>query len=239
MIPTYQLITAADDADLARQAAQMMASCLDLALAQRDRAQMALAGGSTPRRCYERLAAEHLPWDRIDVFLGDERWVPADHPDSNARMISESLLAQGPGKAARFHPVPTEAPTPEEGCRLYGDLLQQLCPGKPPILDLVLLGLGDDGHTASLFPGTAAAGNSSDLVTVGEGKGLARITFTAPVLSAARQVLFLVSGAGKKQALKRLIDPGESAERTPARSVRPQTPILILADQAAAAGLDV
>lgn len=236
--PTYRLIIAKDGADLARQAAQTIASCLDLALAQRDRAQIALAGGTTPRSCYEKLASEHLPWDRVDVFLGDERWVPADHPDSNALMVADSLLAQGPGKGACFHPVPTDAATPEEGCRRYGTLLQQLCPGNPPTLDLVLLGLGDDGHTASLFPGTAAAGNTADLVTVGEGKGLARITFTAPVLSAARQVMFLVSGAGKQQALRRLLDPEETAERTPARLVRPQNPVLILADPAAAAGVE-
>lgn len=235
---TYRLVTADSGDDLARQAAETIASCLDLALAQRNRAQIALAGGTTPRACYEKLGAEHLPWDRIDVLLGDERWVPADHPDSNARMIDESLRAQGPGSKASFHPVPTAAPSPAEGCRLYGELLRQLCPGDPPTLDLVLLGLGDDGHTASLFPGTAAAANAHDLVTVGEGKGLARITLTAPVLSAARQVLFLVSGAGKQQALRRLLDPGESPQRTPARLVQPHAEVLILADQAAAAGLD-
>ena len=235
---TYRLVIAEDSADLARQAAETMASCLDLALAQRDRAQMALAGGSTPRACYEKLGMEHLPWDRIDVVLGDERWVPLDHPDSNARMIEASLRAQGPGRSACFHPVPTDAPSLEEGCRRYADLLKQLCPGDPPTLDLVLLGLGDDGHTASLFPGTAASTNTTDLVTVGEGKGLERITLTAPVLSAARQVLFLVSGAGKQQALKRLLDAQEPAARTPARLVCPQSTVLILADQAAAAGLD-
>lgn len=235
---TYRLVTAESGADLARQAAETIASCLDLALAQRDRAQIALAGGTTPRACYEKLGAEHLPWDRIDVLLGDERWVPADHPDSNARMIHDSLLAQGPGQHACFHPVPTAAPTPAEGCRQYADLLRQLCPGDPPTLDLVLLGLGDDGHTASLFPGTTAAANVDDLVTVGEGKGLARITLTAPVLSAARQVLFLVSGAGKQQALQRLLDADESPQRTPARLVRPAGEVLILADRAATAGLD-
>lgn len=235
---TYRLVIADDAADLSRQAAQTIASSLDLALAQRDRAQIALAGGTTPRACYDKLGAEHLPWDRIDVFLGDERWVPADHPDSNARMINASLRSQSAGRMACFHPVPTDAETPEEGCRRYAELLQQLCPGDPPTLDLVLLGLGDDGHTASLFPGTAAAANRSDLVTVGEGKGLARITLTAPVLSASRQVLFLVSGAGKQQALKRLLDPEESPERTPARLVQPQTTIVILADRSAAAGLD-
>ena len=238
-LPTYRLITAENGEDLARQAAETIASSLDLALAQRDRAQLALAGGSTPRACYERLGEEHLPWDRIDVLLGDERWVLADHPDSNALMIAASLLAGSSGRMARFHPVPTDAPSPEEGCHRYGSLLRQLCPGDPPTLDLVLLGLGEDGHTASLFPGTPAAANTSDLVTVGSGKGLARITLTAPVLSAARQVIVLVSGSGKQQALRRLLDPAEPPERTPARLVRPDSTILVLADRAAAAGLDV
>lgn len=236
--PTHRLVIANDGEDLARQAAETIASCLDLALAQRDRAQLVLAGGGTPRACYEKLGAVHLPWDRIDVLVGDERWVPADHPDSNARMIEESLRQQSAARHARFHPVPTDAATVAEGCRRYAELLRQLCPGDPPILDLVLLGLGDDGHTASLFPGTAAAANHQDLVVVGEGKGMARVTMTAPLLSAARQVLFLVSGAGKQQALKRLLDPLESAERTPARLVQTQAPILVLADRAAAEGLD-
>lgn len=236
--PSYQLVIARDGADLARQAAETIASSLDLALAQRDRAQLALAGGSTPRACYEKLGAEHLPWDRIDVLLGDERWVPADHPDSNARMIEASLRQQPAARKARFHPVPTEATSVQEGCRLYEDLLKRLCPGDPPTLDLVLLGLGDDGHTASLFPGTTAAANRTDLVTSGEGKGLVRVTMTAPLLSAARQVLFLVSGTGKQQALKRLLDPQESPQRTPARLVQPQSTVLVLADQAAAEGLD-
>jgi 6-phosphogluconolactonase len=102
------------------------------------------------------------------------------------------------------------------------------------VLDLVLLGLGDDGHTASLFPGTAATRERQRMVTVGDGKGLARITLTAPVLSAARQVIFLVSGEGKRQALSRLLDPSESPERTPARLVQPSTPALVLADNGAA-----
>lgn len=236
--PSYRLVIASDGADLARQAAETIASSLDLALAQRDRAQLALAGGSTPRACYEKLGSEHLPWDRIDVLLGDERWVPADHPDSNARMIEASLRQQPAARHARFHPVPTDAASVQEGCRLYEDLLKRLCPGDPPMLDLALLGLGDDGHTASLFPGTAAAANCTDLVTSGEGKGLARVTMTAPLLSAARQVLFLVSGASKQQALKRLLDPLESPQRTPARLVQPQSTVLILADRAAAEGLD-
>lgn len=222
---------------LAHRAAELIATAIDLGLAQRDRCQIALAGGTTPEAAYSRLGEERLAWDRVDVLLGDERWVPADDPASNTLMLRRSLLAQPPGSGARLHPVATELASPEEGAKAYADLLRLLCPGDPPILDLVLLGLGDDGHTASLFPGTSAAQERQRLVTVGEGKGLPRITLTAPVLSAARRVIFLVSGAGKAQALQRLLDPMEPAERTPARLVQPSTTITVLADHGAAAAL--
>lgn len=233
----YRLIVASGPEDLARQCAERIASCLDLALAERDRAQIALAGGNTPAATYERLGLEHLPWERVDLLLGDERWVSQDDPASNARMLRQTLLAQVPARGGRFHPVPTDEDDPGQSAEAYAALLAELCPGDPPRLDLVLLGLGDDGHTASLFPGTAATGVTDRWATVSEGKGLPRITLTAPVLSAARQVLFLVSGAGKQQALRRLLDPAEDPLRTPARLVRPRAEVLILADAAAAEGL--
>jgi 6-phosphogluconolactonase len=163
--------------------------------------------------------------------------VDAADPASNARMLQETLLAQGPASQACFHPVPTDRPTPLESAIAYGELLSVVCAGRPPRFDLVLLGLGDDGHTASLFPGTAAPTVIDLDVTIGEGKGLPRVTLTAPVLSAARQVIFLVSGAGKQQALRRLLDPQEPSERTPARLVQPEQEVVILADAAAADGL--
>ena len=108
----YRLIIASDPDDLARQCAERIASCIDLALAERDRAQIALAGGETPKPAYERLGREHLPWERVDVLLGDERWVDPEDPASNARMLRETLLAQPPALNARFHPVPTDAESP-------------------------------------------------------------------------------------------------------------------------------
>lgn len=234
---TYHLVVAPSAVDLARQCAETIASAIDLALAQRDRAQIALAGGTTPRATYERLGQEHLPWERVDVLLGDERWVSEDDPASNARLLRETLLAQEPARQARLHPVPTQLGSPAEGAEAYAALLAQLSAGSPPSLDLVLLGLGDDGHTASLFPGTTALAERLFPVTVGEGKGLPRITLTAPVLSAARRVIFLVSGSDKRQALQRLLDPAESPQRTPARLVQPQSPIWIFADRDAAEGL--
>ena len=171
------------------------------------------------------------------MLLGDERWVPSEDPSSNARMLRETLMAELPGSKACLHPVPTQLASPEQGVAAYADLLQQLCGDFPPVLDVVLLGLGDDGHTASLFPGTAAPGVRDRSVTLGEGKGLPRVSLTAPTLSAARRVVFLVSGAGKVQALQRLLDPQESPLRTPAKLVQPASEVLIFADQAAAAGV--
>jgi 6-phosphogluconolactonase len=233
----YHLVVADSAAELAARTAQAIGTALDLVLAERDRAQIALAGGETPKAAYRLLGQQHLPWDRVDVLLGDERWVPADDPSSNARMVRETLLAEGPGRQACLHAVPTALATPEQGAEAYADVLQTLCGTTPPVLDLVVLGLGDDGHTASLFPGTAAPSVVDRAVTLGEGKGLPRVTLTAPTLSAARQVLFLVSGAGKVQALQRLLDPQESPERTPAKLVQPSTEVWILADRAAAAGV--
>jgi 6-phosphogluconolactonase len=235
----YKLTVASSADDLARQAAERMASAIDLALAQRDRAQIALAGGSTPAATYRHLGSEHLPWDRVDVVLGDERWVEPTDPASNARMLAETLLAQEPGSMARFHPAPTDRADPAAGAAAYGELIASLCPGDPPRFDLMVLGLGDDGHTASLFPGTNAPTVRDRWVTVGEGKGLPRLTLTAPVLSAARTVIFLVSGAGKATALQRLLDPQEPFERTPARLVQPEGEVQILADAAAVAALPV
>ena len=238
MIPTYNLELASDAKQLARICAERVASLIDLALDERDRAHIALSGGSTPAAAYRALNQEHLPWNRVDVVVGDERWVPASDPASNARMLKETLLApDGPGASACFHPVPTELESPAASVDAFEAYVRRLCPGDPPVFDVMLLGLGDDGHTASLFPGTPATRERSRLVTIGAGKGLERISLTAPVLSAARQVIFLVSGAAKRQALQRLLDPAEQPERTPAKLVQPQTPVLVLADAEAAEGL--
>ena len=232
----YQLEISSSQEQLAQRAADLLASQLKLALAERDRVLLALAGGTTPAAAYRLLGQAQLAWNRVDVLLGDERWVGPQDSSSNARMLHETLLAQGPAREAVFHPVPTERDTPLASAEAFGETLHQLCAGDPPVLDLILLGLGDDGHTASLFPGSAAAGVTDRAVAVGEGKGLERITLTAPVLSAARQVVFLVRGTGKQEALRRLLDPSESPLRTPAKLVQTLKPVVVLAD-ADAAGL--
>lgn len=230
----YRLVRASSGEDLARRAAETIASHIDLALDQRDRAQIALCGGATPAATYAHLAEERLPWDRVDVFLGDERWVDSNDPASNALLLRQTLLAGGPGAHASFHPVPTACDTPEQGVSLYEEAISRACRGAPPLFDLVLLGLGEDGHTASLFPGTEATSVRDRWVTTSEGKGLTRITLTAPVLSSAGTVIFLVSGEGKREVLQRLQDSSEPVERTPARLVQPAGDVLILADEAAA-----
>jgi len=150
-------------------------------------------------------------------------------------MLHNTLLKPGqPGARACFHPVPTvELASAEASAEAFAELVSRLCSGAPPVFDLMLLGLGDDGHTASLFPGTEAPLVRDRWTTIGRGKGLDRITLTAPVLSAARQVVFLVSGEGKRQALSRLLDPAESPDRTPAKLVQPGSEIIVVADQGA------
>jgi 6-phosphogluconolactonase len=231
----YEVLVLDGPEALAQRCAELLATSIDLCLEERPRCQVALAGGTTPAAAYRLLGREHLSWDRVDLLLGDERWVDPSDPASNARLLRETLLTPGsPGAGACLHAVPTHLDSPATGAEAYAATLAQLCPGAPPVLDLVLLGLGEDGHTASLFPGTTATTVRDRWVCIGEGKGLPRITLTAPVLSAARRVVMLVSGAGKRQALQRLLDPAEPAERTPARLVQPQTPVLVLADNAAA-----
>ncbi len=230
----YRLQSSPDKATLAQAAATAMAAVIRATATRKPRCVVALAGGSTPEAAYGHLGQEDLPWERVELVLGDERWVDAQDPASNAGMVRRCLLSGSRAHRARLHPVPTHMmPSPEAGARAYEDLLQTLCPGQPPQLDLALLGLGNDGHTASLFPGTTAVEVKDRWTTVGWGKGLPRVSMTAPLLSAAQQVIVLVAGAAKRQALQRLLDPQEDPARTPAKLVAPKGEVLVLCDQAA------
>ncbi len=233
---SYKLEKAIDKFDLARRANQILASHIDIALDQRDRAQIALSGGTTPSATYKQLGQEHLPWNRVDVFLGDERWVDPNSDASNALMLKRTLFSSVPGSEACFHPVPTPpvCSSVEEGAESFSLLVEKTCVGNPPVFDLILLGLGDDGHTASLFPGSEAIKITDRWTTVCRAKGNDRISLTFPVLSSARKVVFLVSGSNKKLALQRLLDSSESSERTPARLVAPDSEVLVIADEEAA-----
>lgn len=196
---------------------------------------LALSGGGTPRGCYRHLARLHqVPWQQVEIYEGDERFVPPDHPDSNYRMIRETLLRDIAPRAV--FAMPTDG-TPEEAARAYEEILRQqygasaLLPGQF-LFDLQLLGLGEDGHTASLIPGQPVLENRADWVAaVPHGRDEPRITLTYPALESSRLTMFLVSGAAKHDALKRA-RAGDSG--IPAGRLRPQGEVIWLADRAAA-----
>jgi 6-phosphogluconolactonase len=214
-----------DKAALIERGRERVLSEIRTAIARSDRATIALAGGGTPKPLYEALAKEDLPWDKIHIFWGDERYVPPDHPDSNQRMAREAWLDLVPLPPENIHPMPTGAADPAVDARTYEQELQaffELESGTFPKFDLILLGIGDDAHTASLFPGTEALQVRDRLVTVGNKDGQPRLTLTVPSIDAARCVLFLVSGAGKQEALDRIFAPEANPFVYPARFVQPR-----------------
>ncbi len=235
-MPLFDIKEVEDKEQLACLASKLISDQIRFGLKNKDRFQMALSGGATPRMTYELLREELLPWSRVQIILGDERWVPHDDESSNALMVRQTLLALGPGSEASFYPTPTvEFPTPQDSAKEFSKIIKDICNDNSPCLDLILLGLGDDGHTASLFPGTDSLNVRNSLTTVSTGKGTKRITLTASAISSASKVIFLVSGEGKQVALKRLLDPNESYKRTPAKLIRPDSEIVLLVDKAASA----
>ena len=185
----------------------------------------ALSGGSTPRGLYERLATADLPWADIEVFFGDERCVPPDHPASNYRLAHETLVRKVP---ARVYAMPGESCDAAAYEAVLRDRL-----GPRPVLDLALLGLGEDGHTASLFPGDPALEERERLVARVQRPDFARLTLTPPVLSSSKLALFLVTGAGKREALRSLLEGGP----VPAARVHAAR-VVVVADPAAGSGLE-
>jgi 6-phosphogluconolactonase len=210
------------------------------AIAERGQAAIALAGGSTPKPLYEALAEQALPWEKIHIFWGDERYVPPHHPDSNQRMARMAWLDHIDIPAANVHPMPTGANNPGADAQAYDQELSQFFrtePGHFPAFDLILLGLGDDGHTASLFPHTDALQICDRLITVGNKEEEPRLTFTIPLINQARSVVFLVAGASKQAALAEIFAPQANPNQYPARFIQPQGELIWLLDQAAGANL--
>lgn len=230
---------------VARAAADEVVGAAARAVAARGWFSLALAGGATPRRLYALLAdprapfRARVPWGLTHVFFGDERPVPPGHPESNYRMAKEALLDHVPvASVHRIHGE--EAGAGEAYERELRSFFGVPAGGAPPRLDLVLLGLGADGHTASLFPGSAALGETSRWVvdTLVDRLGTRRTTLTLPVLNSALAIVFLVSGAEKAPALRRVLGPADGEDRSPAARVRPERgSVLWLADRAAAGGL--
>ncbi|HZU07172.1 MAG TPA: 6-phosphogluconolactonase [Chloroflexota bacterium] len=227
MRETRAIHVAEDLEALSQQAARFVAETVAAAVAARGRCTLALAGGTTPRRTYELLAApplrEAVPWEAVHLFWGDERCVPPDHPDSNYRLVRESLLAHIAIPPPNVHRVPTEIGPPAVVAAHYERELRghfALEVTDVPQFDLILLGMGADGHTASLFPGSPALEETRRLVVPSRVEYLPheRVTLTLPVLNAARVLAFLVAGADKAPALTRAL-AGDPA--VPAARVRP------------------
>jgi 6-phosphogluconolactonase len=240
----------ADAAAVARAAAEEVAAVGGRAIEERGRFTLALAGGSTPRRLYALLTTRDAPggalrWDRVHVFFGDERHVPPEHLDSNFRAAREALLDHV--GAGSVHRMRGEDPDAQAAASSYEAELEGFFGAAadrdpPPRFDLVLLGLGADGHTASLFPGSAALDERRRWVVAPhvEQVRARRITLTLPVLNRARHVLFLVSGAAKADAMARVFAAANEAAPPPAARVRPDEGALLwIADRAAAARVPV
>ncbi|HEX6885591.1 MAG TPA: 6-phosphogluconolactonase [Planctomycetota bacterium] len=231
-----EVVALADPAALAAEAERRVLAAAAEALAARGRFSLALAGGSTPRAAYARLATAATDWTRWHVFLGDERVVPPDHADSNEGMARAAWLGRVP---ARLHRVRTELGVEAAAADYEAELRRafDLGPGEVPVLDLVLLGLGPDGHTASLFPGSPAVRERERLVAPvldAPKPPPQRVTLTFPVLEAARTVLVLVAGADKAAALAAALDEREPEHELVARRLRHARGALAwLADRAA------
>lgn len=214
----------ADLPQLITRALKLTLAEIKLAIAQRGRCTIALAGGSTPKPLYEQLATQDLPWQNIHIFWGDERYVPISDPQSNAGMAAKAWLNHVAIPPENIHPMPTQAADPTEAAQLYDQQLHSFFGADPeniPRFDIVLLGLGPDGHTASLFPHTAALQVCDRNVTVGCKDDQPRITLTVPAINQARCILFLVTGANKQDALTQIFAENADAEKFPARLIHP------------------
>ncbi len=232
-----------DPESLSRAAADMFAQAAQTAVQERGRFNVALSGGGTPVRTYQLLAqapwCDRTPWPHVHVFWGDERCVEIDDQRSNAGMAYRTLLRHVPVDPAHVHPIRCAA-DPEAGAAQYDELLRTHLSSPAPHLDLVILGLGRNGHTASLFPGSPAIdekGRWAADVYVAE-QAMHRVTLTPPLLNAARTVLFLVSGNEKAHVLKSVLEGPFMPRRLPAQAIHPHSGRLIwLVDAPAAARL--
>jgi 6-phosphogluconolactonase len=227
---------------LALAAAQRVAVYQQAFHAQRERFSLVLAGGNTPRRVYELLATppfkQQLEWDEVDLFFGDERCVPPDHRDSNYAMAYQALIFNVPIPPQNVYRMAGEE-SPEQGAWLYESQLQAYFPDSVwPRFGLVLLGLGTDGHTASLFPGSAALNEAERWVlpAISAVPPRERLTLTVPVFNHATHVLFLVSGTEKAERLAQVLNSKSQTDPLPAQLIKPRSgSVEWLVDSAAAA----
>jgi 6-phosphogluconolactonase len=219
-----------DAAAAAREAARLIAAAAREAVMAHGKFVIAVSGGHTPRQMLRDLTREDIPWKRLHVFQVDERIALAEDPDRNLTHLKESLLSSVPLPQEQLYAIPVEASNLEAGAAQYALMLQQIA-GRPPVLDLAHLGLGPDGHTASLTPRDPVLNAADrDVATTGVYQGRSRMTLTYPILDRSRRILWLVTGSDKRDALRRLREGDRSI---PAGRVRQESAI-ILADRAAA-----
>ena len=223
----------ADADSVAREAASLIAVAARAAVAERGRFIMAVSGGHTPWVMLRNLTREEVPWDKVHLAQVDERVAPPGHPDRNLTHLQESLLEHAPLPPEQIYAMPVESVDLESAAKQYAATLAKIA-GSPPVLDLVHLGLGPDGHTASLVPGDAVLEvNDADVAVTGIYQGRRRMTLTYPILNRARRILWLVTGSEKAGMLVRLREGDRSI---PAGRIN-QERALVLADRAAAGQL--
>ena len=240
---TPEIHVYADAEAMSRAAAEWLADCAQQALSGGGWFSLALAGGNTPRRLYEILASDFggtVPWQRVMFFWSDERYVPQGDEHSNYRMVEESLLKHLGVPVGNVHPLPTHRKNPEDAADEYEAFLRSQTESKWPRFDVVLLGMGSDGHTASLFPGSPALDEKRRWVVSTEApvEPHRRLTMTLPVINAAANVCFVAAGQEKAKALEAAFAARPDKTRCPASAVRPTNGRLICwADESAAAEL--
>lgn len=230
--------------EVARAAANYFAEIAVSSIDTEGRFSVALAGGSTPRRSYQLLATEEyrnrIDWSKVHIFFGDERSVPPTHADSNYRMAEEAMISLLPIPAPNVHRMVGEGDAVANASLYEGELQTFFDGASWPRLNLVLLGMGDDGHTASLFPGTEALSEARAWVVANWVEKLKtyRITLTAPAINHAANIIFLVAGAGKAERLPEVLRGARNPLRLPSQLIQPVAGKLVwLVDKAAAEGL--
>jgi len=232
--------------DLSRAAAEFITGLAEVAAREGDNFTLVLSGGKTPRLLYELLAqapySSKIDWKQTHLFWGDERCLPPDHTDSNFAMAFQTLISRISIPSKNVHRIPAETEPPEAAAKQYEQTLREFFPparenemtSNFPSFDLVLLGLGEDGHTASLFPGDAALEYQTSWVAAVDGFGASpavpRITLTLPVINRAKCVLFLASGSEKREVLTAILDNPETTDY-PAARVQPAGRLLWFIDE--------
>lgn len=231
---TTEVLIARDGDSFTKKAAEIFLESCAQAVKERKRFAVAMAGGSTPKKLYSLLAEpyyqQRVSWDKTHVFWGDERCVAPDHEDSNFKMTKDALLSRVPLPEKNIYRMPGEMVPAWEGAKAYEQAMRVFFKwdGGWPKFDLILLGLGEDGHTASLFPGTTALSQIEHWVVANHVEKLAadRLTLTFPVLNAARRVLFLCSGASKAPVIKEIFRDDLPKDRYPSQRVNPAAGVL-------------